>query len=710
MIETIIAGLIATAVLQLILATVGGLFVKILMMIVIYVTNDIFKNIFIKGGFVTYDGLLSYIGNLVGLNKISETIWIITIFIIVINVIYSGFNLFLGNVNQTNDSPEQFFKRLLIVAISCLLYTQVFSWVIEILNAFTTTELFDVEKISSVRATLENIKYDSTLNGIIDLIITGAFIFMLVQSVISAAITFIERYLSFSVYLFMGLPCIALGINKNTQDTAKRWFTGIISQMICILLSIFVINLYFRQFNLLVGTTGLTNSEVELHEVIGGNFISQLLVCCALLTIVGKSEQIVNMLGLNTMINGTTARNFMYSAGLATLGVGKAIAGLSGSAPVTNAADGIKSGLNEGWGTHLQLSNDSGRNFNNIRSLANDNGVSTTNVFKDPVSVATESAERIGKKEAFENGCVSDGTRRKLEQIAVNNEGFSVRDAERISKQGADNVTELAKNTIGEINNGRSTYSLVGEGEERSLKIDTPSNISNSAILTSGCFSTKQGVKPAKGEAKEIFSKETESPILDTGIIKDENGKNTNYSYQTVAYQATRTDEKGDHVGFVVQKQKMLDGEVVGVCDCSPQEVMKFANKVNESPEMFQTYDGENNFVDFTTKCNTNNIIYGENGTAFIETTPIVNEVATVDDKTFVEVGSSTYNFETGQIDNSYKYYQTEKTKDFNSESSPTASQYTNVVEIPKERFDKRMPVEYPKKKPSIKVTDDDMK
>ena len=168
MIETIIAGLIATAVLQTIMATVGGLIVKILMMLVVYVTNDIFKNLFIEGGFVTYNGLLKYIGNLVGLDKIGETMWIITIFIIVINVIYSGFNLFLSSVNRTDDSPEQFFKRLLIVVISCLLYTQVFSWVIQILNAIATAEIFDIGKIADVRATIENIKYDSTLNGIID--------------------------------------------------------------------------------------------------------------------------------------------------------------------------------------------------------------------------------------------------------------------------------------------------------------------------------------------------------------------------------------------------------------------------------------------------------------------------------------------------------------------------------------------------------------
>lgn len=691
MIETIIAGLIATAVLQTIMATVGGLIVKILMMLVVYVTNDIFKNLFIEGGFVTYNGLLKYIGNLVGLDKIGETMWIITIFIIVINVIYSGFNLFLSSVNRTDDSPEQFFKRFLIVVISCLLYTQVFSWVIQILNAIATAEIFDIGKIADVRATIENIKYDSTLNGIIDLILTGAFIIMLVQGVISAAITFIERYLSFSVYLFMGLPCIALGINKDTQDTAKRWFIGIVSQMICIMLSIFVINLYFRQFNLLVGTAELAKSEVELHEAIGGNFISQLLVCCALLTIVAKSEQLVNMLGLNTMINGNTARNFMYSAGLATLGVGKALAGLASSTPVSNMSDGVKTGLNEGWGTHLQLNNERGRNFNNIRSLANDNCVSTNNVFKDPISVATESAERIGKKEAFENGSVGYETRRKLEQIAMNNEGFSARDAEKISKQGADNVTELAKNTMSEINEGRSTYSLASDGENRALRIENPSNISNNAIITSGCFSPKQGIKPAKGEVKEIFSKETESPILDAGVIKDENGNDTKYSYQTVAYQATRTDDTGEHVGFVVQKQKMLNDEVVGVCDLQPQEVVSFANKVNENPENFQTYNEDgNNFVDFTTKCDTNNITYGENGTAFIETTPIVNEVATVDNKTFVEVGASNYNSETGRIENSYDYYQVEKTNNFTSNGTPNETQYTNVIKIPKERFDSR--------------------
>ena len=137
------------------------------------------------------------------------------------------------------------------------------------------------------------------------LVLAGA----LMASVVGAAITYLERILSFAVSIIFGPIFITLYANNNTADTAKQWIIGVFTQFGAILLSLILWVLFLNKVSAF--PTVITDS---------GTYIFDLAVAIVLLNLMKNSEKIFNAIGLKTMPNTDSARSVM--AGLGALGAG----------------------------------------------------------------------------------------------------------------------------------------------------------------------------------------------------------------------------------------------------------------------------------------------------------------------------------------------------------------------------------------------------
>lgn len=133
----------------------------------------------------------------------------------------------------------------------------------------------------------------------------------LLASVVGAALTYIERVISFAVYIIFGPIAVSLNAYRDTSETFKTWILGVFTQFMAILIS-----LVFWYSFLLAADRALTFGIAWL----GGNQLFNLAVAIAILTIVKNSEKILNAYGLKTMANRDSAAALI--GGIGALGTG----------------------------------------------------------------------------------------------------------------------------------------------------------------------------------------------------------------------------------------------------------------------------------------------------------------------------------------------------------------------------------------------------
>ena len=150
------------------------------------------------------------------------------------------------------------------------------------------------------------------MNHIAIIILLGA----MLGSVLGAAVTYVERMLTFWLYVQFGPVFLALFANRNTQDVAKQWILGLGTQFGAIFISLMLWVMFL-------------NNYVSLHELGGGLFSEdnspifflRIATCIAILALIQNSEKILNSVGLRTMPNHETVS-------MAAKGVGAFMAGL----------------------------------------------------------------------------------------------------------------------------------------------------------------------------------------------------------------------------------------------------------------------------------------------------------------------------------------------------------------------------------------------
>lgn len=309
-------GLILNFVLDFIIDTILGLVLTIMLAIatsildpqVMSFTFESFLNIFPQiGGGIDVFGIIKALG------------WIILIVNTILGITKSMIAPFEGSKSR---SPQQYLVGGITTAtlmmltfgvgnINGLIYyfgtlmDKFMSW---ILSGYTSAETGAVAisgaigSVEQMVTQLKGIITESPLVAfkadnlpIISNIVDVVFAVALMTTCITAAITYVERYLSFGLYLLLGPIAVSFGSSDTTKDVSKQWFMGIVSQF----LTCFVTLLVWRMF---------------LARLFYGWSFFGLAVCLGLLTIVKNSEKIINMLGLRTMANGDAANAFMRAA------------------------------------------------------------------------------------------------------------------------------------------------------------------------------------------------------------------------------------------------------------------------------------------------------------------------------------------------------------------------------------------------------------
>lgn len=300
-----------------------------------YAVNEFFMDVVIKGGFQNFTGLTTYLSSLVNSDigalpaiDLFLTIRIIAIFIIALNMIISGIRMMTASTTgRAPESPVAFFVRCAVAIIAIVLYPTIIDLVTEIMNAFLVSPLFDVNTagLATFSATSQANGIFSTIENIADNGIGGVFIgitvaIVFLKDIAFAAIIYIERYVSFALYLLLGPICIALYPSEAQKNIFGEWLKGILSQMFTILLSIMCITLFCRQV--------YSMHFLDINTEIGVNKTVQLVFAMALLELVKNSEQIVNMFGFRTIPSGDTARMFLGGVAGTFTGFSKASSAL----------------------------------------------------------------------------------------------------------------------------------------------------------------------------------------------------------------------------------------------------------------------------------------------------------------------------------------------------------------------------------------------
>ncbi|MBP3399820.1 MAG: hypothetical protein J6K75_08685 [Erysipelotrichaceae bacterium] len=202
-----------------------------------------------------------------------------------------------------------------VAAIFIAFYPTIVDFIIDLLNTFASSPLFhkmidlDVIDISGISITSV---FDF---GIIMNIIAVISIF---TGMMMAAISYMERYLSFALYIALGPICFAFYPGKDTESLLKEWFMGVLSQIFGLLVCMFALTMTGNQLEGIGFIDGFTPGNV-----VGTTNIAKFLVVIALLGFVRNSEQFINMLGLRTMPNQDAARSFL-GAFATTAGLGMA--------------------------------------------------------------------------------------------------------------------------------------------------------------------------------------------------------------------------------------------------------------------------------------------------------------------------------------------------------------------------------------------------
>ena len=138
----------------------------------------------------------------------------------------------------------------------------------------------------------------SLLNTAQQLIIL-VFEFSLFKGVLEAGVVYVERWLSFALYILFGPVAVSCYASKKMNATFGQWLVGIISQFVTIFATIFGLRLFLLSLENLwsLNIAGISSQTLLDYAI-----------ALACLSFVKNSEKIVNALGFKTIANGDTAR------------------------------------------------------------------------------------------------------------------------------------------------------------------------------------------------------------------------------------------------------------------------------------------------------------------------------------------------------------------------------------------------------------------
>ena len=131
----------------------------------------------------------------------------------------------------------------------------------------------------------------------------------LITSIVGAALQYVERVVSFAIYIIMGPIAVAMYASQDTSNVTRQWMTGLLSEFLSIFVSIIMWIAFIDSAN-----------HFERSSWGGGSMLHYA-VMIALLGVMRNSEKIINAMGFRTITLGDSARAAVAGVGLATSSV-----------------------------------------------------------------------------------------------------------------------------------------------------------------------------------------------------------------------------------------------------------------------------------------------------------------------------------------------------------------------------------------------------
>lgn len=287
-------------------------------------------NTLMDAQFTSFTGLNSFIKILSGMTNGDEFTVLLQRISITILIIVTLFSVIKSMASplagKESTSPGTVLMKSAVAAVCIGFYPKIVDFIIEILNTFASSPLFH-KSINLGVIDTAGLSFASFADiGIILNVVAIVAIFI---GMLMAAVSYLERYLSFALYIALGPICFAFYPGKDTESLLREWFMGVLSQIFGILVCLFALTMVGNQLE----GIGLVDGFIP-NTVVGTTTIAKFLVVIALLGFVRNSEQFINMLGLRTMPNQDAARSF-FGAFATTAGLG--IAAVKGFTAGKNA-------------------------------------------------------------------------------------------------------------------------------------------------------------------------------------------------------------------------------------------------------------------------------------------------------------------------------------------------------------------------------------
>ena len=274
----------------------------------------------------------------------------------------------------------------------------------------------------------------------------------LLTSVLGAAISYIERLLSFALSIIVGPIAVSLYAYKDTEDVAKQWIMSIFVQFGAILMNLLLWAAFIDQINSL-NADGIDFSVGNANNAL---LIFRLAIAVALLSVVRNCEKIFNAFGLRTMPNGDSAR--AVGAGIGTLGAAAMVAMRLKPAAEAGLEKGMHGSMPAMGGSHGGMASTGAVGGGNKMPFTGN-----TNLFAKDGKLGVGGAENMSKR-AFARsggnfgaavtgaGSTRSAQNRQASAIGKIHEGAS--NARGADGQGSVIGAKLGSNTIGDSKNG----------------------------------------------------------------------------------------------------------------------------------------------------------------------------------------------------------------------------------------------------------------
>lgn len=296
-----------------------------------YIAQTLFQNIVVKGGFITFTDLLSTIETILSGASIDvgTVLYGIATGLLAICIVLSGIKFMTSSIGGKEvDSPNGFVVRTVTAIIMLVGYKTFTNFLLSSLASLVNATTNGVFNISGLNADYFETFFKVTADAnTAEMVICFVFMFLLVKEMVGASITFVERYLFFGISLLLGPVVIAMYPYSETSFSLKEWIKSILGQVVAILLSLFLFQLFFAQLSAMSEQSffGLIFNTTEAGTILGLNGIAQICVLIVLLTFVKNTEKFCNTIGIHALPSGESFRTLQSAYGTAMRTTGKII-------------------------------------------------------------------------------------------------------------------------------------------------------------------------------------------------------------------------------------------------------------------------------------------------------------------------------------------------------------------------------------------------